>query len=42
MIAKLVNRQFFGRLFQFYQEKTKDSSNWVIRKACIDILLSVS
>lgn len=38
VIAKLVNRQFFTRLFQFYRDKSKDNSNWVIRKACIDII----
>jgi serine/threonine-protein phosphatase 4 regulatory subunit 1 len=40
-IAKLVNRQFFARLFQFYQTKSRDTSNWVIRKACVDIILKI-
>jgi hypothetical protein len=38
VIGKLVNRQFFARLFQFYRDKARDNSNWVIRKACIDII----
>lgn len=38
VIAKLVNKQFFARLFQFYRDKSRDNSNWVIRKACIDII----
>jgi hypothetical protein len=38
-IAKLVNTQFFGRLFSFYKTKAKDNSNWAIRKACVDIVL---
>jgi serine/threonine-protein phosphatase 4 regulatory subunit 1 len=39
IIAKLVNKQFFQRLFMFYQLKARDNSNWAIRKACIDIIL---
>lgn len=42
IIAKLVNRQFFSRLFSFYQAKSKDNSNWAIRKACVDIVLDMS
>lgn len=42
IIAKLVNRQFFSRLFTFYQLKSKDNSNWAIRKACVDIVLEIS
>ena len=42
VIAKLVNPHFFNRLFQFYQTKCSDNSNWVIRKACVDILLQMS
>lgn len=38
-IGKLVSQQFFSRLFSFYQAKARDSSNWAIRKACIDIAL---
>ena len=41
-IGKLVSQQFFSRLFSFYQTKARDSSNWAIRKACIDIALEVS
>lgn len=41
VIARLVNRQFFTRLFQFYRDKSRDNSNWVIRKACIDIIPSI-
>ena len=41
-IGKLVSKQFFSRLFSFYQAKARDSSNWAIRKACIDIALEVS
>lgn len=40
-IGKLVSKQFFSRLFSFYQTKARDSSNWAIRKACIDIILEV-
>lgn len=42
IIAKLVNSQFYGRLFSFYQLKAKDQSNWAIRKACVDIILEMS
>lgn len=42
IIARLVNPQFFGRLFDFYQGKCGDNSNWVVRKACVDILLPMS
>ena len=42
IIAKLVSRQFFIRLFSFYQQKARDNSNWAIRKACVDILLDFS
>lgn len=42
IIAKLVNNQFYGRLFSFYQLKAKDQSNWAIRKACVDIILEMS
>lgn len=42
IIAKLVNKQFFSRLFSFYQAKSKDNSNWAIRKACVDIVLDMS
>lgn len=39
VISKLVSKQFFSRLFEFYQLKAKDNTNWAIRKACIDIIL---
>ena len=42
IIAKLVSRQFFIRLFSFYQQKARANSNWAIRKACVDILLDFS
>ena len=42
IIAKLVNRQFYTRLFAFFQSKAKDISNWAIRKACVDVLLEMS
>ena len=42
VISKLVSKQFFGRLFAFYLLKSKDNSNWAIRKACIDIILDIS
>jgi len=38
VVARLVNKQFFGRLFQFFRDKASDKSNWVIRKASIDVL----
>jgi len=41
-IGKLVSQQFFSRLFTFYQSKARDSGNWAIRKACIDIVLDVA
>lgn len=42
IIARLVSKPFFGRLFGFYQSKARDSSNWAIRKACIDIILDIA
>jgi hypothetical protein len=41
IIAKLVNGQFYARLFSFFQAKAKDNSNWAIRKACLDIIIEM-
>jgi serine/threonine-protein phosphatase 4 regulatory subunit 1 len=41
IIAKLVSRQFFARLFGFYEVKSRDATNWAIRKACVDIFLEM-
>jgi hypothetical protein len=35
IICRLVSKQFFHRLFTFYQGKSKDQSNWALRKACV-------
>lgn len=43
VISKLVSKQFFkNRFSQFYSEKARDSNNWAIRKACIDIIIDMS
>ena len=41
IICRLVSKQFFNRLFKFYESKAYDNSNWAIRKACVDILLEM-
>jgi serine/threonine-protein phosphatase 4 regulatory subunit 1 len=42
IICRLVSKQFFHRLFIFYQGKTKDQSNWALRKACVEIIIDIS
>lgn len=43
VISKLVSRQFFKHRFsEFYSEKARDSNNWAIRKACIDIIIEMA
>lgn len=41
-ISKLVSKQFFTRLFAFYFSKSKDGSNWAIRKACVEIIIQMA
>ena len=42
IICRLVSKQFFTRLFVFYQGKTKDQTNWALRKACVEIIIDMA